>query len=502
MAKGKTQNEAPKMTGGIEQIEISKITSVLFERVDMGDLDELARSMAKTTQLQPILVRELPNGEYQVIAGFRRFQAAKRAGFKTIEAKIVNVDEKTAYIMALAENVVRKELTDFEVAQIIQGLINQGLKASEIASKLGKSSAWVSTKLSVLKAPEDVKEAVKAGKITAEHARVLSRVKDEKERKKAIERAMESKLTVKEAKKAREKAEQKEEQREKLEREINKLRRKLEEYKKTLQEEIEAENRIPQIEQRIVEIEQEINKINAELREMKSKLPSGIEFDLETVSDRIEKIELDYKNAIKSVEENEETLKQLENKLEETKVVTVTVKEWVEEKDEEGNVRRVLKEVEKKFDVNDVVEQEYKTIFEKKKAEVIELEKRLRELRRERDNAENVVKAIQRAKRERERLTKQVETQKDKLSSAKKYLRDFEKKNAEILMNAETWKKLGETAKELINQRIKLAKEKAELEEEKRKLTSRKNNKDKTQKAIAELEKQIKELEAQLKQHS
>ena len=492
MAKAKTTN-SPAVMAGVRLVEIEKIKSELISRTEKGDIDELARNLAKTGQINPVLLRKLSDGSYQVIAGARRVEAARKAGMKTIEAKIVECDELTALNFALSENVFRKDLTDYEIAQIIQRMIQQGLKASEVAAKLGKSPAWVSTKLKVLEAPEPVKQAVAAGKITAEHARKLSKITDEKQLEKAIEKATRGKLTVKEAKEISEK----ERQREELKEQIETLRKELENAKAKLREYDEAEERLKTVDEEIEDLEKEINKIDAELREIKAKAPNGVEFDLETVSDKIKAIEHDYETKKTSVQREEEKLKKFEEELKETERVSVKFVEY-----KEVNGKLVKEEVTKIFNVNDAVKTEYSEIYADAQSKIEELEKQLKLLRAKRDNAMAVVKAIERAQKRRKDLTKFIKAQKEKLQSIREELRNFEKKYADTLMNKETWLKLGEQAKELVNKKLSAVKKIAELRNERKSLTSKVNNREKTQKRIEEIEKQISELEAQLKQLS
>jgi len=492
MAKAKTAN-SPAVMAGVTAVELEKIKSELIKREDYGDIDELAKNIAKTGQINPVLLRKLSDGSFQVIAGHRRVLAARKAGLKQVEAKVIECDELTALNFALSENVFRKDLTDFEIAQIIKRMIDQGLKASEVAAKLGKSPAWVSTKLKVLEAPEPVKKAVAEGKITAEHARQLSKIKDKKELQKAIEKATERKLTVKEAKEISEK----DKEREELKEQIETLRKELENAKAKLKEYDEAEERLKTIDEKIEDLEKQINKIDAELREIKAKAPNGVEFDLETVSDKIKAIEHDYETKKASVQREEEKLRKFEEELKETERVSVKFVEF-----EEVNGKLVKKEVTKVFNVNDAVKTEYSEIYADAQNKIEELEKQLKLLRAKRDNAMAVVKAIEKAQKRRTDLTKFIKAQKEKLQSIKEELRNFEKKYADTLMNKETWLKLGEQAKELVNKKISAVKRIAELRNERKSLTSKINNRDKTEKRISEIEKQISELEAQLKQLS
>jgi len=209
----------------VEHVEIGKITSSLFERAESGEISEMAQNVKKHGIQQPILVRKLKNG-YQVIAGFRRVQAAKIAGLTTIPAIVVQCDEISAIERSLSSDLFTKQLTDYEIALRIKAYMEKAnVKASTVAKKLGKSPSWVSEKLKLLKLDSEIQEAVKNSKITAKHALQISKIKDEKKRKEILKKAKEDKLTVQEASKEAEKEKEKEQLREQLE----ELRKKLNE---------------------------------------------------------------------------------------------------------------------------------------------------------------------------------------------------------------------------------------------------------------------------------
>jgi len=149
--------------------------------------------------------------------------------------------------------------------------------------------------------------------------------------------------------------------------------------------------------------------------------------------------------------------------------------------------------------VNNAIKTEYSEIYADAQAKIEELEKQLKVMKARRDNALAVIKAIEKAEREKERLTKAIEAQKEKVRVAKEELRGFEKKYAETLMNKEIWLKLGEEAKELVNRKLSAIKGMTELRSERKSLTSKVNNRAKTESKIKAIEEQIRQLEAQLK---
>lgn len=143
------------------------------QQFDPESLGELASSIKEHGVLQPVIVRELENG-FQLIAGERRWQAAKKAGLTAIPCRIVDVIDKTACEFALEENLKRKDLNDLEKAQAFRDYINQfECTIEELSRQLSMSRSAVSNMLRLLELPDPVKNALHAGRITAGHARSL-----------------------------------------------------------------------------------------------------------------------------------------------------------------------------------------------------------------------------------------------------------------------------------------------------------------------------------------
>ena len=146
------------------------------------DLQTLADSIAEYGVLQPILVREnhLMSGIYEIIAGERRWRAAKMAGLDEIPAIIYDGDDLKIAEVALIENIQRKDLNPVEEAVAYEALIeNFGLKQEEVAKKVGKSRSAVTNALRLLDLPEEVTEMLKSGEISAGHARALLGLENE-----------------------------------------------------------------------------------------------------------------------------------------------------------------------------------------------------------------------------------------------------------------------------------------------------------------------------------
>ncbi len=139
-------------------------------------LEQLADSISVYGVLQPIIVRENPNaaGTYEIIAGERRWRAAKMAGLSEIPAVILEGDELKAAQVALIENIQREDLNPVEEAFGYQYLIeNFGLKQEEVAQQVGKSRSAVANMLRLIDLPEEVLELLKDGSLSTGHARAL-----------------------------------------------------------------------------------------------------------------------------------------------------------------------------------------------------------------------------------------------------------------------------------------------------------------------------------------
>ena len=141
---------------------------------DEGDLTELANSIRTHGVLQPILVRPIVGGKYEIVAGERRWRAAQRAGLHTIPAVIREFNEVEVLEIAIVENVQRTDLNPIEEAQGFQALIDRfGRTQEEIAEAVGKSRPHIANMLRLLKLPDDLQEMVRDGRLSAGHARAI-----------------------------------------------------------------------------------------------------------------------------------------------------------------------------------------------------------------------------------------------------------------------------------------------------------------------------------------
>ena len=141
---------------------------------DEADLSDLAGSIKTHGVLQPILVRPIASGRYEIVAGERRWRAAQRAGLHTIPAVVRELNEVEVLEIAIVENVQRTDLNPIEEAQGFQALIDRfGRTQQEIADAVGKSRPHIANMLRLLSLPEDLQEMVRDGRLSSGHARAI-----------------------------------------------------------------------------------------------------------------------------------------------------------------------------------------------------------------------------------------------------------------------------------------------------------------------------------------
>lgn len=148
---------------------------------DEEALDELAASIREYGVVQPITLREMAGGRYQIISGERRWRAAKRVGLESIPAYIKTATDETLMEMALVENIQREDLNAIEISLSYQRLIDDYKFTQErLAEKVGKKRATVANYLRLLKLPAEIQLGIKEGKIDMGHARTLVGIDDTK----------------------------------------------------------------------------------------------------------------------------------------------------------------------------------------------------------------------------------------------------------------------------------------------------------------------------------
>jgi ParB family chromosome partitioning protein len=152
--------------------------------MDKAGLDDLTASVREHGVLQPILVRPQPNGHYQLIAGERRWRAARGAGLETVPALIEEIDDETALEIAVIENLQREDLSPIDEAVIYDKMIREhGYSIRKLAQKLGKDKGYLENRLRLADAPQEIRDLVSVRKDTLSHAYELLKVEDPKKRK-------------------------------------------------------------------------------------------------------------------------------------------------------------------------------------------------------------------------------------------------------------------------------------------------------------------------------
>ncbi len=167
------------------------------EIFDPEALDALADSIAQHGVLQPITVRRLQGDYYQIIAGERRWRAARQAGLSSIPARVVEADDREAMVFALVENLQREDLNPVEEARGIRSLLDEyGFTQEAAAKQLGRSRSALTNSLRLLNLPADVLAMLEDGRLTAGHARSLLPLEEEDALRSAAETVLRLNLSV------------------------------------------------------------------------------------------------------------------------------------------------------------------------------------------------------------------------------------------------------------------------------------------------------------------
>ncbi len=167
------------------------------KRFSEAELKELAHSIEKNGVLQPIIVRQREDGKYEIVAGERRWRAARIAGLKKIPAIVKDLEDSEVLQIALIENLQRQDLDPIEEALAYKDLMDRfGFTQNEIAELVGKDRATVTNRLRLLNLSEGVIKALRDGLITEGHARVLLRIEDPQEQERICRMVIENGLSV------------------------------------------------------------------------------------------------------------------------------------------------------------------------------------------------------------------------------------------------------------------------------------------------------------------
>jgi ParB family chromosome partitioning protein len=163
----------------------------------------LAASIRHQGVLQPIVVRPRPEGGYELVAGERRWRAAREAGVPTLPALIRQADDRDTLLLGLVENVAREDLSPVEEARAYASLIDEfELTLGDVAERVGRSKPSVSNRLRLLELPEDVLWMLARGELTEGHARAVLSIPDDESRRRLARRIAHSGMPVRAAEKA------------------------------------------------------------------------------------------------------------------------------------------------------------------------------------------------------------------------------------------------------------------------------------------------------------
>ena len=164
---------------------------------DKENLEELAESIKSVGVIQPISVRKLKD-KYELIAGERRLRATKYAGIKKIPSVIIEVSNNQSAVLALVENIQRRDLNFIEKALAYQTLVQEhNISQKEIAKRVGKSQSTISNKLRILNHSDDILKLIRKNNLTERHARALLKIKDKELKIKVIKKISKNEMTVK-----------------------------------------------------------------------------------------------------------------------------------------------------------------------------------------------------------------------------------------------------------------------------------------------------------------
>jgi ParB family chromosome partitioning protein len=192
-------NMGPEETYELPTARISPNPNQPRTTIVQEAIDELADSISKVGLLQPIVVR--PYGEgYQIIAGERRWRAAKAAGLERVPVVVKGVDDVEALELALIENLLREDLNAMEEARGYRRLISEhNMTQAELASKVSKSRPAIANAIRLLDLPDDVQELISRDQLSAGHARAVLSVPDDDRRLKLAQKIVDDGLSVREA---------------------------------------------------------------------------------------------------------------------------------------------------------------------------------------------------------------------------------------------------------------------------------------------------------------
>ena len=196
-------SEEPLEKNAYQQLPIYKVEpnpDQPRQDFDEEELQALADSIAVHGIIQPLTVREMPNGYYQIIAGERRWQASKLAGLRQVPIRVKEASDDKALELALIENIQRSDLNPIEEAYGYRRMMERlNMTQAEVAQAMSKGRSTVANALRLLELPEEAQQLLFEEKITAGHARAILSIPTKEGRERLTRKLVEEKLSVREA---------------------------------------------------------------------------------------------------------------------------------------------------------------------------------------------------------------------------------------------------------------------------------------------------------------
>jgi len=186
-------------------LPVKQIKPALFQprqKMDNEELKELSQSIKEKGFLQPIVARKVGVDSYEVVAGERRYQAAKSLGLKEIPTIIKDIDDKEAFVLAMVENLQRKDLNPIEEASAFRRLIDEfSFSLEGIAKFVGKDKTTIANALRLLRLPVKIRKALEEGLISRTQARAILGVENSKKQDKLFQQILKEGLSVRDIEK-------------------------------------------------------------------------------------------------------------------------------------------------------------------------------------------------------------------------------------------------------------------------------------------------------------
>ena len=190
----------------LQQIAVASLRPGKYQprtRMDEASLAQLADSIRARGMIQPIVVRAVDGGQYEILAGERRWRAARDAKLKTVPAVLREADDRDTLLLGLVENVAREDLSPIEEARAFAVVLDEfGLSLGELAERVGRSKPAVSNRVRLLELPEDVIKMVERGQLTEGHARAVLAVPDHEGRRALARKIVQKGMSVRAAERA------------------------------------------------------------------------------------------------------------------------------------------------------------------------------------------------------------------------------------------------------------------------------------------------------------